>query len=178
MNRAVLPHLRRNHSGLLVRVSSSSGAGGTPPYLAPDFGAKVAVDAITVQYARELVRWGIETSIIVPDAFTSGTNHFAHAEHPGDTVHASEYDTNSPYTGFGAQVQRAFADIVPFDADASLAADAINGVVNAPFCKRPFRVHVDPTQDGADVSVAVPDRVRAEMLQRVGLSDLLPPHVA
>lgn len=44
--------------------------------------------------------------------------------------------------------------------------------------KRPFRVHVDPTQDGADVSFAVLDRVRAEMLQRVGLSDLLPPHVA
>ncbi|HCB2273205.1 TPA: SDR family oxidoreductase [Citrobacter koseri] len=178
VNRAVLPHLRRNRSGLLVWVSSSSVAGGTPPYLAPYFGAKAAMDAIAVQYARELVRWGIETSIIVPGAFTSGTNHFAHAGHPDDTARAAEYDANGPYAGFGAQVQRAFADIVPFDADASLVADAITRVVNAPFGKRPFRVHVDPTQDGADVSFAVLDRVRAEMLQRVGLSDLLPPHVA
>ena len=44
-----------------------------------------------------------------------------------------------------------------------------------PFGKRPFRVHIDPTQDGADVSFAVMDRVRAEMLHRVGLGDLLVP---
>jgi hypothetical protein len=44
-----------------------------------------------------------------------------------------------------------------------------------PFGKRPFRVHVDPTQDGADVAFAVMDRVRAELLRRVGLDDLLRP---
>jgi hypothetical protein len=38
-------------------------------------------------------------------------------------------------------------------------ADAIVDIVNAPFGKRPFRLHYDPTQDGADV----------------GLSDLLKP---
>jgi NAD(P)-dependent dehydrogenase (short-subunit alcohol dehydrogenase family) len=66
VNRAVLPHLRRQQQGLLVWVSSSSSAGGTPPYLAPYFAAKAAMDAIAVQYARELARWGIETTIIVP----------------------------------------------------------------------------------------------------------------
>src|SRR5262249_40881770 len=35
VNRSVLPHLRRQGTGLLVWVSSSSSAGGTPPYLAP-----------------------------------------------------------------------------------------------------------------------------------------------
>ena len=68
--------------GLLVWVSSSSSAGGTPPYLSPYFAAKAAMDALAVQYARELSRWGIETSIIVPGAFTSGTNHFAHSGKP------------------------------------------------------------------------------------------------
>jgi hypothetical protein len=48
-------------------------------------------------------------------------------------------------------------------------------VVDAPFGKRPFRVHVDPTLDGADVAFAVMDRVRREMLHRVGLSELLTP---
>ena len=42
VNRAVLPHLRRQKQGLLVWVSSSSSAGGTPPYLAPYFAAKAA----------------------------------------------------------------------------------------------------------------------------------------
>ena len=72
-----------------------------------------------------------------------------------------------------AQVQKAFAEIVPPDADAS--AVAILQLVDAPFGKRPFRVHIDPTQDGADVGFAVLDRLRAEMLHRVGLSDLLTP---
>jgi NAD(P)-dependent dehydrogenase (short-subunit alcohol dehydrogenase family) len=53
VNRAVLPHMRRRMQGLLVRVSSSSSAGGTPPYLAPYFAARAAMDAIAVQYARE-----------------------------------------------------------------------------------------------------------------------------
>jgi hypothetical protein len=44
-----------------------------------------------------------------------------------------------------------------------------------PFGKRPFRVHIDPTQDGAEVAFAVIDRVRNEMLHRVGFSDLLHP---
>ncbi|MCI3204069.1 MULTISPECIES: SDR family oxidoreductase [Pandoraea] len=174
VNRAVLPHLRRQREGLLVWVSSSSSAGGTPPYLAPYFGAKAAMDAIAVQYARELSRWGIETSIIVPGAFTSGTNHFAHTGTPADAARVAEYEAG-PYAGFGEQVQKAFAEIVPADADAGLVAEAIVKVVDAPFGKRPFRVHIDPTQDGADVGFTVLDRVRAEMLHRVGLSDLLKP---
>jgi NAD(P)-dependent dehydrogenase (short-subunit alcohol dehydrogenase family) len=44
-----------------------------------NFAAKAAMDALAVSYAAELNRWSIETSIIVPGAFTSGTNHFAHA---------------------------------------------------------------------------------------------------
>jgi NAD(P)-dependent dehydrogenase (short-subunit alcohol dehydrogenase family) len=172
VNRAVLPHMRRQQQGLLVWVSSSSSAGGTPPYLAPYFAAKAAMDAIAVQYARELSRWGIETSIIVPGAFTSGTNHFAHSGKPADSARAADYEAG-PYAGFGERVQRAFADIVPADADASAVAEAIVNVVDLPFGKRPFRLHIDPAQDGADVGFTVLDRLRAEMLHRVGLSDLL-----
>jgi NAD(P)-dependent dehydrogenase (short-subunit alcohol dehydrogenase family) len=176
VNRAALPHLRRQKQGLLVWVSSSSSAGGTPPYLAPYFAAKAAMDAMAVQYARELARWGIETSIIVPGAFTSGTNHFAHSGRPADAARVAEYEAG-PYAGFGEQVQKAFAAIVPPDADASAVADAIVKVVDLPFGKRPFRVHIDPTEDGADVGFTVLDRVRAEMLHRVGLGDLLKPRV-
>jgi NAD(P)-dependent dehydrogenase (short-subunit alcohol dehydrogenase family) len=82
VNRAALPQLRKQGRGLLVWVSSSSVAGGTPPYLSPYFAAKAGMDALAVLYARELALWGIETSIIVPGAFTKGTNHFAHAGCP------------------------------------------------------------------------------------------------
>jgi len=174
VNRAVLPHMRKQKQGLLVWVSSSSSAGGTPPYLSPYFAAKAAMDALAVQYARELSRWGIETSIIVPGAFTGGTNHFAHSGKPADQARIAEYEAG-PYAGFGEEIMKAFGAIVPPDADAALVADAIVGVVDAPFGKRPFRVHIDPTQDGAEVAFAVIDRVRNEMLHRVGFSDLLHP---
>ena len=174
VNRAALPHMRGQKEALLVWVSSSSSAGGTPPYLAPYFGAKAAMDAIAVQYARELTRWGIETTIVVPGAFTGGTNHFAHSGRPADTARAAEYDAG-PYEGFGEQVLKAFAAIVPPDADAGAVAEAVVKVVATPFGKRPFRVHIDPTEDGADVTFNVMDRVRAEMLHRVGLGDLLKP---
>jgi NAD(P)-dependent dehydrogenase (short-subunit alcohol dehydrogenase family) len=174
VNRAVLPHMRKQKQGLLVWVSSSSSAGGTPPYLSPYFAAKAAMDALAVQYARELSRWGIETSIVVPGAFTKGTNHFAHSGRPADEARLAEYEAG-PYRGFGEEVQRAFAAIVPDDADVAGVAEAIVDIVNTPFGKRPFRVHYDPTQDGADVGFTVLDRLRAEMLHRVGLADLLSP---
>jgi NAD(P)-dependent dehydrogenase (short-subunit alcohol dehydrogenase family) len=174
VNRAVLPHMRAAKQGLLVWVSSSSSAGGTPPYLSPYFAAKAAMDALAVQYARELSRWGIETSIIVPGAFTKGTNHFAHSGSPADQARLAEYQAG-PYKDFGEQVQKAFAAIVPDDADVAGVADRIVDVVAMPFGTRPFRVHYDPTQDGADVGFTVLDRLRAEMLHRVGLSDLLTP---
>jgi NAD(P)-dependent dehydrogenase (short-subunit alcohol dehydrogenase family) len=174
VNRTVLPQLRKQKRGLVIWVSSSSAAGGTPPYLAPYFAAKAAMDALAVVYARELTRWGIETSIIVPGAFTAGTNHFAHAGSPADKARVAEYDAG-PYADFGDHVRKGFASIVPPHADASAVADAIVKVVDTQFGKRPFRVHIDPTQDGAEVVNAVSDRVRAELLRRIGLGDLLTP---
>jgi NAD(P)-dependent dehydrogenase (short-subunit alcohol dehydrogenase family) len=174
VNRAALPQLRKQGRGLLVWVSSSSSAGGTPPYLAPYFAAKAGMDALAVVYARELSRWGIETSIIVPGAFTGGTNHFAHSGSPADSPRVAEYEAG-PYAGFGEQIMKAFSAIVPPEADAASVADAIVNVVDMPFGQRPFRVHIDPTQDGAEVAFAVIDRVRNEMLHRVGFSDLLHP---
>jgi NAD(P)-dependent dehydrogenase (short-subunit alcohol dehydrogenase family) len=176
VNRAALPQLRKQRNGLVVWVSSSSCAGGTPPYLAPYFAAKAGMDALAVIYARELTRWGIETSIIVPGAFTGGTNHFAHAGSPADNARAAEYEAG-PYKGFADEVKQGFSSIVPPDADVSAVSEAIVRVVDTPFGKRPFRIHVDPSQDGAEVVNMVSDRVRAELLRRIGLGDVLTPRV-
>lgn len=132
VNRAALPQLRGRRHGLVVWIGSTSTRGGTPPYLAPYFvaksakSAKSAMDALAVSYAAELARFGIETTIVVPGSFTSGTNHFITGGHP---------------------------------ADQSL-------------------VHVGPVDDGSEAVSAVADRVRAEFLGRIGLDDLLAPHVA
>jgi NAD(P)-dependent dehydrogenase (short-subunit alcohol dehydrogenase family) len=176
VNRAALPHMRKRGQGLVVWVSSSSTRGGTPPYLSPYFAAKAAMDSLAVSYASELARWGIETSIIVPGAFTKGTNHFAHAGAPADVARAAEYN-DGPYAGVPEQALKGLASLEPADADVHAVADAIVKVVDTPFGKRPFRTHVDPSQDGAEIVNGVADRVRAEMFRRIGLEDLLSPRV-
>ncbi|GLK80093.1 SDR family oxidoreductase [Methylopila turkensis] len=177
VNRAALPHLRRQGEGLLLWVGSSSARGGTPPYLAPYFAAKAAMDSVAVSYAAELSRYGIETTILVPGAFTKGTQHFANAGAPDDQERADDYAAG-PYKGVADQVMTRLAALEPPDADVADVARAMVAIVDAPHGKRPFRVHVDPSQDGAEVVFAVGDRVRREMFRNIGLEDLLSPRVA
>jgi NAD(P)-dependent dehydrogenase (short-subunit alcohol dehydrogenase family) len=174
VNRAALPHMRKRGRGLLVWISSTSVRGGTPPYLAPYFAAKAAMDSMAVSYAAELARWGVETTIVVPGAFTHGTNHFTHAGAPADQARMAEYD-DGPYAGLAEQSLKALAALEPADADVRNVAEAIVRAVDTGFGKRPFRVHIDPTNDGAEVVNAVGDHMRSWMLARIGLQDLLVP---
>ncbi|MGW4205355.1 SDR family oxidoreductase [Streptomyces sp. NPDC004726] len=171
VNRAALPSMRHAGRGLVIWVSSTSVYGGTPPYLAPYFAAKAAMDSLAVSYAAELARWGVETSIVVPGAFTSGTNHFANAGHPLDHEVAAEYETK--YAGLVGQVGEKLAALSPEGAEASLVADEIARIVALPDGQRPHRVTIDPIDDGSEEVSDVADRVRSEFLTRVGLADLL-----
>ena len=174
VNRAALPHMRQQGRGLLVWVGSSSTRGGTPPFLAPYFAAKAAMDALS--YSTELALWGIETTIMVPGAFTKGTNHFAHSGKPADVERAAEYNAG-PYAGIADKALKGLAGLEPADADPEEVAREIVRVVNTAFGKRPFRVHVDPSQDGAEIVNGVADRMRTEMYRNIGLEDLLHPRV-
>jgi len=174
VNRAALPHLRAQGKGFLVWVGSSSTRGGTPPFLAPYFAAKAAMDALAVSYSTELALWGIETTIMVPGAFTKGTNHFAHAGAPSDTARAAEYEAG-PFAGIVDKALKGLASLEPADADPAEVAREIVRVVDTPFGKRPFRVHVDPSQDGAEIVNGVADRMRREMYRNIGLEALLSP---
>jgi NAD(P)-dependent dehydrogenase (short-subunit alcohol dehydrogenase family) len=173
VNRAALPHLRAQRDGLLVWVSSSSVRGGTPPYLAPYFAAKAAMDSLAVSYAAEVARFGIDTTIIVPGAFTSGTNHFPNSGHPADEAVATAYEER--YAGLMDHVAEKLADITPADADVSTVADELARVVGLPKGERPFRVHIDPADDGGWLVAEVGDRIRSEFLRRIDLGDLLSP---
>ena len=176
LNRAALPHLRAQQDGLLIWVGSTSTRGGTPPYLGPYFAAKAGMDALANSYALEVARFGIETTIVVPGSFTSGTNHFAHSGSPDDSQVANAYEAR--YPGLMEQVSQRLADLEPADADVAKVAAAIVDVVAMPKGHRPFRVHYDPADDGAVTVNAVADRVRAEFLNRIGLQALLHPYTA
>ena len=174
VNRVVLPHMRHAGHGLLVWIGSSSVAGGVPPLLGPYFAAKAGMDALAVAYARELAPFGIESSIVVPGAFTTGTNHFANAGSPADEGRAQEYARGWP-GGFADRMKEALAGTVPHDADPAEVAGAVAAIVAVPHGRRPFRVVVDPAGDGAAVAYAVIDRVREQFLDRIGFAELRHP---
>jgi len=176
VNRAVLPHLRAQGSGLLVWVGSSSTRGGHPPFLAPYFAAKAAMDALAESYAGELIRFGIDTTIVVPGAFTSGTNHFSNAGRPADRGREAEY--HDRYGQLRGDLEGRLAALAPPGSDVRSVADEIVRVVGLPSAERPFRTHVDPSRDGSAVVSVVADRIRQEFYHRVGIEDLLSPNAA
>lgn len=176
VNRAFLPGMRNARDGLVVWIGSSSTRGGTPPFLAPYFAAKAAMDAMAQSYALELSRFGIETSIVVPGAFNSGTNHFANAGNPDDSDRDDEW-WQGPYAGTDRMALEGLAKLEPADADPATVAEAVAQIVALPKGSRPFRTHLDPSQDGAEVVNGVADRVRAQLLERIGLADLLHPQL-
>jgi NAD(P)-dependent dehydrogenase (short-subunit alcohol dehydrogenase family) len=177
VNRAALPVLRKQGRGLVLWVGSTSTRGGTPPLLGPYFAAKAGMDALAVSYAGELARWNIETSIMVPGAFTSGTNHFVHAGSPADKPRADEYAAG-PTAALAKEVMDGLTAAAPPDADVLDVTKGIVAVVGMPFGTRPFRVHIDPADDGAETVNGVADRVRREFLRNIGLADLLRPSKA
>lgn len=172
VNRAALPVLRRQGEGLLVWVASSSTRGGHPPFLAPYFAAKAGMDALAESYAAEVIKFGIDTTIVVPGAYPSGTNHFAHAGMPEDTERAREYD--QAYGALRAGLEKSLAGIFPAGRTVDEVAEEIVRVVGLARGKRPFRVHIDPSKDGSELVSAVNDRIRAEFYHRIGIEELLP----
>ncbi len=173
VNRAVLPHLRAQKSGLLIWVGSSSARGGTPPYLGPYFAAKAAEDALAVSIAAEVSRFGIDSVIVVPGSFTTGTNHYAHAGHPDDAEVAAAY--KDLYGDDMENLLARQAQESPADADPSEVAREIVRVVALPKGERPFRLYIDPAQDGAEEVFRIGDRIRREFYRTVGFENLLKP---
>jgi hypothetical protein len=111
---------------------------------------------------------------LIPGALTSGTNHFAHAGSAEDKARLKEYESG-PTATLADQIMKGFAATAPENADVADVAKAIVKVVDMPFGQRPFRIHIDPAQDGAEIVNGVADRVRAELLRNMGLKDLLKP---
>ena len=176
LNRAVLPHLRSRKDGLLLWVGSTSTRGGTPPFLAPYFVARSAMDSLAVSYSIELSKFGIETSIFMPGAFTQGTNHFEHAGQPDDKKVAEEYlGQGKPYKEVEASMLGKLARLEPDWADPEEIARQVVKVVNGEKGKRPFRVFIDPSDDGSEAVSEVADRKREVFYERIGMPGLLKP---
>jgi len=170
VNRAVLPYLRRQESGLMLWISSTTTKGGFPPFMGPYGAAKAAMDSLAVTLAYEIARFGIETSIVVPGAFTRGTDHFPSAGKPADAATAAAYGR---YDGLMDQIGAKLSSLTPEHADPQAVADEIVRIVGLPAGQRPMRPVIDFVNDGAAEVFEVSERVRIEFAHRIGMADLL-----
>lgn len=170
VNKAALPAMREQGSGLLLWISSTTTRGGFPPFMGPYTAAKAAMDSVAVTMSYELTRFGIETSIVTPGAFTRGTAHFPNAGKPADRATSAAY---ARYDGLMDQVGGRLTALTPVDADPQAVADEIVRVVGLPAGQRPFRTVIDFIGDGAREVSEVAERVRIDFARRIGIDDLL-----
>ncbi|SFT58677.1 NADP-dependent 3-hydroxy acid dehydrogenase YdfG [Kosakonia arachidis] len=174
VNRAVLPAMRRQGGGLLMYVGSTT-ARLHEPFLGPYIASKVAGDAIAEIMAMELRPVGIESVILVPGAFTSGTEHFAHSNAPEYFAIEQQYgDLPDRISGLADQLSA--IDAANGGAlDVSAVGQAAVDVLAIPRGQRPFRVVIDGQRKGTDAIDAIYHEKQAAFLRQMGLEDLILP---
>jgi NAD(P)-dependent dehydrogenase (short-subunit alcohol dehydrogenase family) len=174
VNRAVLPVMRKQKSGLLLWIGSGTSRV-VPPFLAPYTAAKAAMDSLAESVSYEVARFGIETSILMPGPFVDGTAHFAHAEFPADAAVQEDYATL--YGDALARNEEATRSLFPSGvfADVQAIANAALRIVDLPHGSRPFRSEVDFSDFGDKPVNAVAGAMRERLMHRLGFSDMLHP---
>ncbi len=139
VNRAVLPHLRSQGSGLIIYISSLLGRM-TLPFYGPYNAAKWALEALAENYRVELSGFGIENAIVEPGGFE--TNFFGNLIQPSD---GSRVEAYGDFMNAPQQMGEAFGQTLANTPEQSpqLVVEAIQQVINAPVGKKPFRTVVD-----------------------------------
>jgi NAD(P)-dependent dehydrogenase (short-subunit alcohol dehydrogenase family) len=173
VNRAFLPMMRRQRSGLLVWVGSGS-TRVVPPFLGPYTAAKAAFDSFAESISYETIKFGIDTTIVMPGLFVEGTAHFPNAESPVETRVQEQYlELYQPYLDRNEAASRGMA-LPGLTPDVQGVADEIVRVVDLPVGTRPFRTTVDYTGVG-DIPVnEAAAQSRRQFVTRLGFDDLLP----
>ena len=171
VNRAVLPIMRNVEAGTLVYVGSTTTVS-VPPFLGPYVASKFAFDALAQTTAYEVSQFGIETVIVMPGAFTHGTEHFANAVGPGDKARAEAYERlDWMVQQYDQATQGLYSPGT--DPDPSTVADEIVRILALPVGMKPFRTVVDFTRsDVAHVNEVARASVE-DFLTRMGFSELL-----
>ena len=104
----------------------------------------------------------------------NGKHDFNHGWRFRHRARLKEYESG-PTAGLAREIMKRFELTAAPDADVLNVAKAIVKIVDMPFDTRPFRMHIDPAEDGAEIVNGVAERVRAELLRNMGLGDLLKP---
>jgi len=166
VNRAALPHLRRQGSGLLVHVTSTAGRV-LIPFLGPYSASKFALEALAEAYHHDLAPLGIDSVIVEPGIYP--TNIGKNARGPDDRACQEEYAALKPRIG---QVGQAFEKYAA--PDPQEVADAIAHLIALPAGQRPLRTLLGPDARRLERLNQVAAEVQTDMLRWVGMIDTPP----
>ncbi len=174
LNRAVLPHLRAEGRGTLMYVGSTTSIT-TPPFLGPYVVSKAAMDYLALATSYEVGPLGIETVIVMPGAFTQGTDHFPKAGRPADATGVTAgYRILDPLVARNAEATDGL--FTPgTTADPALVGREITRILALPYGQRPLRSVVDLTNSDALVEQAnaAVFEARTDFVRRLGFGDVL-----
>ncbi len=170
LNRAVLPAMRAQRSGLLIYVSS--GLGRTVlPYLSGYCASKFALEAYAESLAYEVITHGIETVIIQPGAYPS--NFRANILDTDDAARLAGYpDEQAEAEQSDAQTKQYLASgAAPDPRDVS---NAMLMMLEATPGTRPLRVALRKDSGGLKMINQICSEVQGAMLRGMRLEHRLP----
>ncbi len=161
VTKAVLPTMRKQHSGLIVNISSIVGRAVFPMF-SMYCGSKFAVEGMSQSWKYELAPIGVDSVIVEPGIYP--TTHFfeklqSHSPGPDDVVNLDYGDLANMPQAFGEKVAQ-MVESGNFN-DPQIVADSILKLINTPFGERPIRVVADPMTE----ALYEPYNDQAEALQ-------------
>ena len=160
VNRAVLPHMRRQRSGVLMHISSGAGRVVVPSagfYCA----SKFALEALAEAYSYELAAQGIESVIVEPGQYETPVF--------GNTVVAADEARAHTY-GVARELPTKINTALSSTAgNPQEVADAVLRIIETPAGEKQLRYFVSPQDFGVDQINALSKQVQTNVLEVLGL---------
>ena len=161
VNRAVLPHMRRQRSGLLLHISSGAGR-----VIFPGFGlycaTKFALEALAEAYHYELAPQGIESSIVEPGAYLTSVF--------DNTVKAADDDRTDTYGVAKQMPAKINGFLTTMAGNPQEVADAVLNIVETPVGQRKLRYRVSRRDPGVDEINALCEHVQRRLFEAAGIA--------
>ena len=161
VNRAVLPHMRRQRSGVLMYISSGAGRVVLPSagfYCA----SKFALEALAEAYSYELAAQGIESVILEPGQYETSVF--------GNTVRAADEartDTYGAVKEIPAKVNTALSSTA---GNAQEVADVVVKIIETPAGEKQLRYFISPQNFGVNEINALTKQVQNKVIEAFGLT--------